>query len=64
MLKDQRARAMTHAHRAQDTCLEEKNKWIGSLIRTVAWLLAEFGEAEAVEGRWVWIDLWVEVDSN
>jgi hypothetical protein len=34
------------------------------LIRTVVWLLAEFGEAEAVEGVWVLVDLWVAVHSN
>jgi hypothetical protein len=64
MLEGERTRAMTQAHKAQDMCLVEKNNWIRSSVRTVAWLLAEFGKAEAVEGGWVWIDLWVEVNSN
>jgi hypothetical protein len=55
---------MIHGRKAQSKCMEEKNKWIRSLIRTVAWLLAEFREPEAVESVWIWVDLWVEVDSN
>jgi hypothetical protein len=50
------------SQRRETLWLERRKKWwVENLIRTVAGLLAEFGEAEAVEGVRVWVDVWVAV---